>query len=382
MRVAIRHPIGLQRQFPVERTGARSSHHRPPPDHTLRLGQPYDVVTNYLGARLKRINLKCRHLSDARKVAQDQLVGKNGHHPTHLANEYPGGRSCPVAGTRPVDAGQPFPWYSLARCVGCGRSSPRVGLEPLSARHSNGGTSDDPLQPCAEIIRDYVIRLSQPQCVIRGVAGDVMSEHLCALLGIVAASQLGVESHPHLRVRFEKTCCSRICAARAGPGTFAESSRQGGRMSVRSLHDLMQHTGQSFSEWILAARVTHARRLLQSPGAAQRKIADIATAAAFPISRTLPNVQGASRLYASRGSPPCRRRNLWLNSKALDMVTAVVLMNVNADWTSRVASELARCQEYRGLLRRRELRSGSDLRAKNNESLADLVSETFVRSQV
>src|SRR5882757_5850948 len=63
-----------------------------PPDHTLRLGQPYDVVTNYFGARLKRINLKCRHLSDARKVAQDQLVGKNGHHPTHLADEYHGKR--------------------------------------------------------------------------------------------------------------------------------------------------------------------------------------------------------------------------------------------------------------------------------------------------
>jgi len=52
-------------------------------------------------------------------------------------------------------------------------------------------------------------------------------------------------------------------------------------MSVRSVHNLMRDTGQSFSEWVLDARVTHARRLLQSAGAGQRKIADIALACGF-----------------------------------------------------------------------------------------------------
>ena len=75
---------------------------------------------------------------------------------------------------------------------------------------------------------------------------------------------------------------------------------------------------------------------------------------------------------------PCRRRNLWLNSKALNMVTAVVLMNVNADWTSRVASELA---QMSGVSEVYSVAGNYDLvailRAKNNESLADLVSETI-----
>jgi len=60
------------------------------------------------------------------------------------------------------------------------------------------------------------------------------------------------------------------------------------------------------------------------------------------------------------------------------MVTAVVLMNVNADWTSRVASELA---QMSGVSEVYSVAGNYDLvavlRAKNNESLADLVSETI-----
>jgi AraC-like DNA-binding protein len=52
-------------------------------------------------------------------------------------------------------------------------------------------------------------------------------------------------------------------------------------MSVRSVHNLMRDTGQSFNEWVLDARVTHARWLLQSAGAERRKIADIAVACGF-----------------------------------------------------------------------------------------------------
>ena len=60
------------------------------------------------------------------------------------------------------------------------------------------------------------------------------------------------------------------------------------------------------------------------------------------------------------------------------MVTAVVLMNVTADWTSRVASELA---QMSGVSEVYSVAGNYDLvavlRAKNNESLADLVSETI-----
>jgi DNA-binding Lrp family transcriptional regulator len=60
------------------------------------------------------------------------------------------------------------------------------------------------------------------------------------------------------------------------------------------------------------------------------------------------------------------------------MVTAVVLMNVNADWTSRIASDLS---EVSGVSEVYSVAGNYDLvavlRAKDNETLADLVSGTI-----
>lgn len=182
-----------------------------------------------------------------------------------------------------VDAGQPF----SVVLVGEVRRMVAVLPRELVMSHvprvvQMAALKIDPLQPCAEIIRDYMIRLSQPQCVIRGVAGDVMSEHLCALLGIVAASQLGVESAPASSREIRKDVLLTYLRRHAlDPELSPILAAKAVGISVRSLHDLMQHTGQSFSEWILDARITHARRLLQNPGAAQRKIADIATDCGF-----------------------------------------------------------------------------------------------------
>lgn len=60
------------------------------------------------------------------------------------------------------------------------------------------------------------------------------------------------------------------------------------------------------------------------------------------------------------------------------MVTAVVLMNVNADWASRIASDLS---EVSGVSEVYSVAGNYDLvavlRAKDNETLADLVSGTI-----
>ena len=52
-------------------------------------------------------------------------------------------------------------------------------------------------------------------------------------------------------------------------------------MSVRKLHMLFEPSGASFGEWLLRRRLDEARRLLESPAAAARPIADIALAAGF-----------------------------------------------------------------------------------------------------
>jgi AraC family transcriptional activator of tynA and feaB len=229
------------------------------------------------GHEIIRSESHIRNQAERRFLLSLQLSGK-----AHITQ---GGRSIVLSpGTMGlVDAGQPF----SVVLVGEVRRMVAVLPHQLVWSHFPRVTQMvalqiDPLQPCAEIIRDYVIRLSQPQCVIGGVAGDVMSEHLCALLGIVAASQLGVESPPSSSRQIRKDVLLRYLRRQAlDPELSPSRAAKAVGMSVRSLHDLMQHTGQSFSEWILDARVTHARRLLQSPGAAQRKIADIATDCGF-----------------------------------------------------------------------------------------------------
>lgn len=52
-------------------------------------------------------------------------------------------------------------------------------------------------------------------------------------------------------------------------------------MSVRKLHMLFTRTGKTFGEWLLERRLEEARRLLASPAAAGRPIADIAMATGF-----------------------------------------------------------------------------------------------------
>ncbi len=52
-------------------------------------------------------------------------------------------------------------------------------------------------------------------------------------------------------------------------------------MSVRKLHMLFGASGKTFNEWLIERRLEEARRLLSSPGTAQRSIADIALAVGF-----------------------------------------------------------------------------------------------------
>lgn len=94
---------------------------------------------------------------------------------------------------------------------------------------------------------------------------------------------------------------------------------------------------------------------------------------------------GSTNVRASgaieRGGKNCNHPNHFgsaFSANGLDMVTAVVLMNVNADWTGRVASELSKMP---GVSEVYSVAGNYDLvavlRAKDNESLADLVSETI-----
>jgi AraC-like DNA-binding protein len=164
----------------------------------------------------------------------------------------------------------------------------------------------DPAHPCADIIREYVMRLAQAQSAIDGIAGDVMSEHLCVLLGVTLSGQLGTESESSSSRQIRRTMLLGYIRRNAlNPELTASVTATAVGMSVRSVHNLMRDTGQSFNEWVLDARVTHARRLLQSAGAERRKIADIAVACGFS------DLSYFNRMFKARfGCTPSEARGL------------------------------------------------------------------------
>lgn len=179
-----------------------------------------------------------------------------------------------------VDAGVPFRvTFEEVRVAALPHS---LVLRHMPRLRQMAALEVDPAHPCAGIIREYVMRLSQPQSAIDGVAGDVMSEHLCVLLGVALSSQLGTESESSSSRQIRRTMLLGYIRRNAlDPELTASVTARAVGMSVRSVHNLMRDTGQSFSEWVLDARVTHARRLLQSAAAERRKIADIAVACGF-----------------------------------------------------------------------------------------------------
>ena len=169
-----------------------------------------------------------------------------------------------------------------------------------------GALQVDPAHPCTDLIREYVMRLSTPQFAIDRVAGELMSEHLCELLGIVVSRQLGTESAPSSSRQFHKTVLLAYLKRNAlDPQLTPRVTARDLGMSVRSVHSLMRDIGQTFSEWVLNARVTHAHRLLQSTGVERRKIADIAATCGFS------DLSHFNRMFKARvGCTPSEARAL------------------------------------------------------------------------
>ena len=145
-----------------------------------------------------------------------------------------------------------------------------------------GALKVDAAHPCADIIRDYMVRLCEPHSTIDAITREVMGEQLCVLVGIATSTQLGTEFASSTSREVRKSLLlaylkRNVLDPELTPGVTAKAVH----MSVRSLHNLMQGTGQSFTEWVLDARLTHARRLLLSTGAVRRKIAEIAAECGF-----------------------------------------------------------------------------------------------------
>jgi AraC family transcriptional regulator, positive regulator of tynA and feaB len=88
------------------------------------------------------------------------------------------------------------------------------------------------------------------------------------------------ESHPRPDLRLEALLAyiRRYCSH---PDLSSAAAAAHLRVSVRTVHKLMERTERAFGEWLLDERLHRCVRMLQGPTQAHRKISDIASTCAF-----------------------------------------------------------------------------------------------------
>jgi AraC-like DNA-binding protein len=158
----------------------------------------------------------------------------------------------------------------------------RAPLEPLLAGlHA-------PVQRCIQADTPALHLLAAYLETLFSVDGDCDLVLASTHIGDLALSALGVSGDAQALVRERSVRAARLQTVLAGllrdatepsldPATFA--ARMG--MSVRYLHRLLEPTGRSFAEHLLAARLDRAAAMLRDPAFAELRIAEIAAKAGF-----------------------------------------------------------------------------------------------------
>ena len=137
-------------------------------------------------------------------------------------------------------------------------------------------------EPSVDLIREYVLRLADPAFRVDDTVAEVLGENLCALVGVVVGRGVDslTEAHPQLDLRLEALLAymRRNCSdPDLGPAVAAAHLR----ISVRTVHKLMEPTGRTFGEWLLDERLLRCVRMLEDTTHARRKISDIAWTCGF-----------------------------------------------------------------------------------------------------
>ena len=127
-----------------------------------------------------------------------------------------------------------------------------------------------------------MVRLADPACTIDGAVAEVLGENLCALLGVVVGRHVDglTDAHPQRDLRLEALLAyiRRNCS---DPDLSPSAAAAHLRVSVRTVHKLMERTERSFGEWLLDERLHCCVRMLQDPTQVRRKISDIAWTCGF-----------------------------------------------------------------------------------------------------
>lgn len=137
-------------------------------------------------------------------------------------------------------------------------------------------------EPGVDLMREYVLRLANPAFAVKGAVAEVFSENLCALLGVVACKSAVdlADAHPKRDLRLE-TLLAYIRRNCGDPDLSPSGAAAHLRISVRTVHKLMERTERSFGEWLIGERLQRCVRMLQDPTQARRKISDVAWSCGF-----------------------------------------------------------------------------------------------------
>ena len=137
-------------------------------------------------------------------------------------------------------------------------------------------------EPSVDLLREYVLRLANPAFAVDDAVAEVLGENLCALLGVVVGHQAGglADAHPQRDLQLEALLAyiRRNCS---DPDLSPSAAAAHLRVSVRTVHKLMERTERSFGEWLLDERLHRCVRMLQDPTQVRRKISDIAWTCGF-----------------------------------------------------------------------------------------------------
>jgi len=168
-------------------------------------------------------------------------------------------------------------------------------------------------EPSVDLLREYVVRLADPAYAVDGAVAEVLGENLCALLGVVVGHHVGglADAHPQRDLHLEALLAyiRRNCS---DPDLSPSAAAAYLRVSVRTVHKLMERTERRFGEWLLDERLHRCVRMLQDPTQVRRKISDIAWTCGFNDLSHFNNVF-RSRLDTTpsdlrRGAPQARIR--------------------------------------------------------------------------
>jgi AraC family transcriptional activator of tynA and feaB len=137
-------------------------------------------------------------------------------------------------------------------------------------------------EPCADLLREYILRLANPAFEVSESTAEVLSENLCSLLGVVAANQAGLAAAaPTERQLRLEALLAYMRRHSSDPELTPLQAAAHLKVSVRSVHKLMQETGRSFCAWLLDERIGQCIRAMRNPAFSQKRISEIAWSCGF-----------------------------------------------------------------------------------------------------